>query len=451
MRSISSISHQFRRLRRMPIWAAIVGCGILGALLGAYVGHDETGRFGIDILGSAWAGTAEQAREALVAFFGGQITVLTIVLSLNAPLIQSAANQYSPRLVPLYLKGAPILRAVPMFVLSSMYILAALRELGEVQQETVRPRLVLSGALLLVVATLGLAMVLMLRTFRFLRVEQVLGLVGRVTMEAVDRVRDQQRQVPSRPGAAMVRPARWTPLRAPSSGYLAYVDLARLAGRARKRGLRAYVDRSVGEHIEADETIGWAAADDGRPVGPDEVAALTSALVIAAARELEDDISLGIRILVDVANRAASENISDPYTACQALLQLRTVLHSLGRLPVGDLNVVDEDGSPRVQVAAVRLRELLSITVDGPLRDSDDPDVIEALLEIGIELATVAAQEDDRATVRQFLDRVLDDAARHADVPRANLQRFRRQADQVRLWLQSGPPGPEHQPGTLLH
>src|SRR5262245_47121062 len=98
MRSWSQVSHRLRRVGRTPIWMATVGAAAVGSLLGTQIGHEESGRLGIDILGSAWSGTAEQAREALVAFFGAQITVLTIVLSLNAPLIQSAANQYSPRL-----------------------------------------------------------------------------------------------------------------------------------------------------------------------------------------------------------------------------------------------------------------------------------------------------------------------------------------------------------------
>jgi uncharacterized membrane protein len=202
------------------------------------------------------------------------------------------------------------------------------------------------------------------------------------------------------------------------------------------------VARAIGEHVEADEPIGWVAADEGHAVSAGQAADLAATLVVTAARELDHDPALGIRILVDVANRAASSNVDDPYTACQALWQLRSVLHYQGQLPAGDLNVVDPDGSLRVSVMAVKLRELLSIAVDGPLRRSNDPDVVEAMLEIGVEVAMVATDEEDRAAVRLFLDRMLSAAARHADLPRPCFERLRAQASQMRQTLRNGYPGP---------
>src|SRR5262249_27600242 len=131
----------------------------------------ETHETAPSLVGQAWAGTARATKSVLATLFSLQITALTIVLSLNAPLMQSAANQYSPRLVPFYLKNAPLRRAVPLFVFSCGYVLSSVRELGLVADEVVRPRPVVSGAFVLLLLAFSLLTIDLIRTLNFMRVE----------------------------------------------------------------------------------------------------------------------------------------------------------------------------------------------------------------------------------------------------------------------------------------
>ena len=111
----------------------------------------------------------------LAAFLGFQVTALTVILSLNAMVIEAAAYQYSPRLVPLYLRNAPIRRALPFFVLLMGYILGALRELGLVADQTERRGASSPAAVGILFVALIFLMFDVVRTFRFIRVERVLG------------------------------------------------------------------------------------------------------------------------------------------------------------------------------------------------------------------------------------------------------------------------------------
>ena len=71
--------------------------------------------------------------------------------------------------------------------------------------------------------------------------------------------------------------------------------------------------------------------DGGQPrVPPEVVAELTSdAIRLGFERTLEQDVALGVRQLADIASKALSPAINDPYTAVQALDHLSVILSAL--------------------------------------------------------------------------------------------------------------------------
>ncbi len=103
-----------RKVFREPYWLVLGAALVVGALTGTALARERSSDVGSSLFGHAWHGTAEEAREILTALFGLHVTVVTIVLSLNAPMIKSAANQFAPRLVPFYPKNVPLRRALPM-------------------------------------------------------------------------------------------------------------------------------------------------------------------------------------------------------------------------------------------------------------------------------------------------------------------------------------------------
>ncbi|MBN8228404.1 DUF2254 domain-containing protein [Corallococcus macrosporus] len=428
-------THRLRRLFREPYWLVLGGMICVGVVLGTALARVQADT-GWALVGHAWPGDLDDTRGALGTLLGFQVTVLTLVLSLNAPVIQSAANQYSPRLVPIYLKSAPLRRAIPFFALSSSFLLAAIRELGVMEDAGVKPRPVLSAAIVLVLVALGLLIVFLVRTFRFLRVERVLGLVQHLIVSATERrIQARLERLPLDPSAALRLPADATSLVAPTSGYLAEVDLPALAARARKWGVRVRIGITVGEYIDREEVAGWVVRDGRGPVDAHVLRDLADTLAITPVREPDCDPALGLRILVDVANRALSSSSNDPYTARQALQQIRSVMRRLASLPLGDWNVVDPDGRARVSLAALRLRDYLFLAVDGPLHYAGgDPEVLEEVLQMALTVGLVARDAQDRAAAHALLARVLADV--QGSPERDRFHRLLTQAERVRASFQ---------------
>jgi uncharacterized membrane protein len=168
---------------------------------------------------------------------------------------------------------------------------------------------------------------------------------------------------------------------------------------------------------------------------------LAGRLLIAPVREADLDPVYGIRILSDVAARSLSSTDNDPYTARQALHQLKSILRRLARTALGDWNVVDRDGKVRVSVMAAELRELISIGIEAPLRyGAGDPEVLDGVLEIALEVGLVAPDAATRAAAYHLIDRVLQDATEYGDLRDGRLRRLLAEADLVRASLQDDSP-----------
>jgi uncharacterized membrane protein len=438
--------HRLRTILGQPFWFILIGSLILGVVLGTLVARETSDDVIEAVLGNAWRKNASDTRSFLMTMLSLQLTVLALVVSLNAPMIQSAANQYSPRLVPYYLQNVPFRRALPMFVLSTGFILAGVREIG-FGSEAVRPRPVLSGAVTLVLLAFVLLAVSMVRTYRFLRVERILALVRDSTFAAIARRAALVRGQPLAPQAKLTLAPDATALPAQATGYLSQVDLPGITRLARRAGVRVRISRNIGDHLDVGEVIGWARPDDGGTLPPRLVRRLAGCAMIAPARAVGLDPAYGIRILSDVAARALSTSYNDSYTARQALHQIRSVLRRLARMPLGDWSVVDPDGRVRVSVMATELREFLSAAVEAPLRfGAGDPDVLDGILEIALEVGLVAPDATTRTAAHRLIDRVLEDATDYGNLRDGRLKRLIAEADLVRASLQEdGPRSDRHE------
>jgi len=432
---------QLRRLGREPIWLALIAAAVAGVFLGALAARQTDDELTRAVLGRAWRKDAADTRTFLMTLLGLQLTVLSLVLSFSAPMIQSAANQYSPRLVPYYLKKIPYRRVLPVFALSGTYLLSAVREVGLVGSDGVRPRVVLSGAILLAVVSFILLAAAMIRTYRFMRVELVLELVRQATFEAIARRARLIERLPLAPADPVTLAADASAMLAPRSGYLVEVDVRGLARIARRAGVRARIVRTVGDYFDEGEVVGWIGRDGGGAVGERVARRLAATLLIAPAREADVDPAYGIRILAEVASRAQSCASYDAYTARQALQQIRSILRLLARQPLGDWNVADPDGSIRVSVMATQLREVVSIAVDAPLRyGAGEPEVLDGILEIALEVGLLAPSAEVQTIAHQLINRVLEDAMEYGNLRNGRLRRLLAEAELVRASLKEDCP-----------
>jgi uncharacterized membrane protein len=157
---------------------------------------------------------------------------------------------------------------------------------------------------------------------------------------------------------------------------------------------------------------------------------------IGFERTLEQDAAFGIRQLVDMACKALSPAVNDPYTAVQAIEHVSVIFSALAVRPLGDDVVRDEAGTVVVLVPGRRFGDYLA-TMCGLIRrfGAQEPTVAVALLRLlGDCLAFVGPDPVRRSDIRREAALILADAERAIPQP-ADLEQVREAASRLTMQL----------------
>jgi uncharacterized membrane protein len=371
----------------------------------------------------AFQGTADDARSLLIVVSSTMITVTGLVFALTIVALQIASGQYSPRLLRNFMRDRGTQLVLSIFVGAFAYSTAGLYTVG-IQgsgQEAFVPRLAVSGSLALALASVGVLIYFIHHLARSIQIDTIMSQVVRETRSVIDDVyshqpgtREPEERCPEPPIEAVDLPAH-------RSGYIQAVDPGPLARAAVRHDLVIVLARQVGDHVVAGTPI--ARAWRRSPGQPPPVAeslrdAVASALQVGFERTMVQDVGFGIRRLVDMANKALSPAINDPYTGVQAVHHLSVLLCSLARLRLGDWTAHDDQGELRVAVPRPTFADYLRLGTAQIRRfGASEPAVTRALIALLRDAGTSSATEDRRHACLRNIRLVLEDARRATAQP----------------------------------
>lgn len=395
----------------MPTCAVVLAL-IAGASLSA-VQIDKTSPLAVLL----FQGTSDDARNLLVSIASTMVTVIALVLGLTVVALQLASTQFSPRLLRNFLRDIPNQLTLSAFVATFAYSTAGLYTVGIAAGQRIEeyPRLAVSGALMLLFVSMVMLVFFVHHLSHSIQVDQVMKGVETATLKVIERSfvpGDLAIPLPDVPQGATALPA-------PASGYIQAFHVGPFVGALAKRDLKALMVPMVGRHVVAGAPIAWVwnvPDAGGRPFAPDASAelrrALTQSVRIGYERTLEQDVAFGIRQLADVASKALSPAINDPYTANQAVDHLGTILAALTLRQHGPRAVTDAHGTVRLHIPARDFAYLVDLALGQVRRyGSNEPRVVRALLRVCRDLAWFG-ESAHRAVVRQYVETLMNDVTR---------------------------------------
>ncbi|MEU6254467.1 DUF2254 domain-containing protein [Streptomyces sp. NPDC047043] len=360
----------------------------------------------------AFQGTADDARTLLIGIAGTMVTVIALLLGLTVVALQLSSTQFSPRLLRNFLRDRPNQIVLSVFVATFAYSAAGLYTVGVSagSRSAEFPRLAVSGALVLLFVSLGLLVFFADHLVHSIQVDAIMSVVERNTVRVIrDGVfagGEDHAEVPA-----------WAvPVTARRSGYVQVVRPHLLLPAAAAQGVCVRLRPRVGEHVVAGTTLAWIWHGSPRDPAPDTRTfsqALDSGVRIGFERTLEQDAAFGIRQLVDVACKALSPAINDPYTAVQAIDHLSVIFCALAQRPLGN-HVVRDGGTTVLIIPGRRFPEYLAVMCGLVRRyGAREPTVAHALLRLLHNCATVVTGDAERlAAVDEQARIVIDDAER---------------------------------------
>ena len=120
-------------------------------------------------------------------------------------------------------------------------------------------------------------------------------------------------------------------------------------------------------------------------------------------RTAEQDVAFGVRQLADIASKALSPAVNDPYTAVQAVDHLSVILAALATKPLGNQILTDGDGTPRVHIPARDWAYFIDLGLGQVRRfGHTEPRVVLALLRVARDLGTLC-HGPRRTSLREYV------------------------------------------------
>ncbi len=365
----------------------------------------------------AFQGTADDARSLLIGITATMVTVIALLLGLTVVALQLSSTQFSPRLLRNFLRDRPNQIVLSVFVATFACSAAGLYTVGVSggSRSTSFPRLAVSGALVLLFASLGLLVFFADHLVHSIQVDAIMSVVERNTVRVI-------RDGLFAGGEDALGVPPWAvPVASERSGYVQVVRPRRLLAQAAEHGVCVRLRPRVGEHVVAGTTLAWIWHGSPRDPAPDPRAfsvVLHAGVRIGFERTLEQDAAFGIRQLVDVACKALSPAINDPYTAVQAIDHLSVIFCALARRPLGN-HVVRHDSGAVVIVPGRPFPEYLAVMC-GLIRryGAREPTVAHALLRLLNNCAAMVADDPERCVAIEEQARiVVADAEREVAQP----------------------------------
>ncbi len=302
-----------------------------------------------------YSGQAATARELLASLLGGLMTMTSLVVSITFVILTLAANQLGPRLIAIFMRDLQIQGVLGLFIGTILYIVLIMRMLDDTLGSEGVPHLAIT------VATVLTILCLMALLFYLHKVASLIIADNVVTAVAQDLSQTFADILPSvgdaadgKDDAAQRDPlaARWT-VSLDQPGYLQVVDYDALVSLACAQGIRIEVAVRAGHHVlrGGEHVIVHSSL---RPEA-ESVTAIRAAFTIGVTRTPAQDPEHGIRQLVEIAVRALSPGINDPFTAFVVIDHLGTSLEIAFKR--GHQRRIFQDGDRIVRVLADRADE----------------------------------------------------------------------------------------------
>jgi uncharacterized membrane protein len=320
----------------------------------------------------------------------------SMVFSITVVALSLAANSYGPRLIRTFRANLRTQFVLGTFLMTIVYLLIVLRSIrGRMPVEEVPHASVTLGSFL------GLVCVLALLAF----IQGVSKLI--VADEVIRKVRNEldtsikELPVPEDGAAAPANPPpadleeRGARIRLPREGYVQAVAIDDLVKWAERNDTLVRLDFKPGDFVvDGDRKVLVYPA----PSDPEAVRSEISRFIVSGQeRTPTQDLEFAIRHLVEVAVRALSPGINDPFTAMAVIDRLRGGLCRLADRQIPSEALPGADGALRV----IRRTTSFRGTVDAAFNQirqagAEKPAILIHMLEAIAQIAPRCRLEDQR-------------------------------------------------------
>jgi len=350
----------------VPGGMAIAAVVLAGITLDFDLGHPD----GADFVPSwIYEGGADGASTIVGTIASSMTSIAGVVFSITLVALSLASSQFGPRMLRNYMRDTSTQIVMGSFVATFLYGLLVLRAIRHGDEFV--PHVSVSCAMLMALISLALLIHFIHHVSMSIQADQVVAAVGTDLLQGIDRLCLPGRGagVDAAPGSSLhdsVASAA-QPLFAQRDGYLQLIDEQALLALARHAGCVIELSRRPGDYLIAGSPLGclWPAGG----AGSEGARLIDQALVLGNERTDAQDVGFAIDQLVEIAVRALSPGINDPFTAITCIDRLGSGIARLAGHTLPAWRALRDDGVLRVNLTAPTFGTLVDAAFD-PIREN---------------------------------------------------------------------------------
>lgn len=366
-----------------------------------------------------YTGSPDGARSLLSTIAGSMISVAGVTFSITIVALSLASSQLGPRLLKNFMRDRGNQIVLGTFVAVFTYCLLVLRVIRSGDDVAFVPHLSVTLAMLLAIASLGVLIYFFHHVSTMIQAQYVIASIGRDLEAGIARLfasppenRRYEYQLRGKDDIPADFDDNTAFVTARASGYLQAIDYETLHTIASKNDLLLQLLYRPGDFVARNNQI--IAVYPAGGLSDEVQKRLHNAHTLGASRLHIQDVEFAIDQLVEIAVRALSPGINDPFTAIACLDQFSTTLSGLAERAIPSGYYYDTDGRLRMISDAVTFEGIIHGAFD-QIRQHGKSDVavtIRLLEVIAIILARTRTDAQRRVLVQQaeLIKRASDEA-----------------------------------------
>ncbi len=367
--------------------------------------------------------TTGAARATLSAIAGAMVTVAGTVFSITVVVLSLTSSQFGPRLLRTFMLDMPTQWTLGIFVSTSLYCLLVLHAVQPSDDGDSAPHLSVLLAVVLAVLCLAFLIFFVHHISVLIQAPRVVQAVAGELDDAIvrlfpDRIGesadDESASDKAIHAAALAQAEQLGQaghqIVATKEGYIQALDTAGVLEEARENDLIFGMRFRPGDFLRRDAVLAdiWAPQD----VSPETVkkieTAINEAVIVGMRRTPRQDVECAVNELVEVAVRALSPGINDPFTAMSCTDRLVSSLMRLAQREMPSPIRCDADGQLRVIAShSTKFGSVLDASFNQIRQYGRGcAPVLIRLLEGLLYIADVVSRDEDRAAIRRHADMI---------------------------------------------
>jgi len=324
----------------VPALMFLLGVGLAASALGPL--SAETRRWA----GWIGGGSGEDARNLISTLLTAVIAMASIAFSVTVVALSLAANTYGSRLIRIFRADRRTQIVLGVFVMTIVYLLLVLRTLRGAAPAAAVPEIAVGlGSLLALLSVLAL-LAFIQGVASLITADEVVRRVRGELDSAIGQLPLLGAEDPPPPDLPADFERRAAKIRLPREGYVQSVEYSKIVRWAEENGSVVLLRFRPGDFVvEGDRRVLIA------PPPPDLDRArreIDRFIVSGERRTPTQDLEFAIRHLVEVAVRALSPGVNDPFTATAVIDRLRGGLARLADRALPTAALAGADGEIRV-------------------------------------------------------------------------------------------------------